>query len=75
MALKHIVVLGGSFGGLEFCAHFRQPDARLTIVDRANHHLFRPLLYQVAAAGLSGPDIAQPIRSIFSKRPQEDVLG
>ncbi|MFO1513621.1 MAG: FAD-dependent oxidoreductase, partial [Verrucomicrobiota bacterium] len=49
----HVVVLGGGFGGLTFCKTFRHPNARVTVVDRTNHHLFQPLLYQVAAAGLS----------------------
>jgi NADH dehydrogenase len=70
----HIVVLGAGFGGLSFCKNFRQPNARLTIVDRTNHHLFQPLLYQVAACGLSAPEIAQPIRSILSNRPDITVL-
>lgn len=70
----HIVVLGAGFGGLEFCARFNSPDARITLVDRTNHHLFQPLLYQVATAGLSAPDIAQPIRSILSDRPNVTVL-
>jgi NADH:quinone reductase (non-electrogenic) len=71
---KHIVVLGAGFGGLFFCKHFRHPDARVTVVDRTNHHLFQPLLYQVATAGLSAPEIAQPIRSILSNRPDVTVL-
>lgn len=70
----HVVVLGGGFGGLDFCKHFHCGDARVTLVDRTNHHLFQPLLYQVATAGLSAPDIAQPIRSIFSDRPDITVL-
>jgi NADH dehydrogenase len=70
----HVVVLGAGFGGLEFCKHFRRPNARLTVVDRTNHHLFQPLLYQVATAGLSAPEIAQPIRAIFSDRPDITVL-
>ncbi len=60
-----IVVLGAGFAGLTFCQTFRHPTARLTLVDRENHHLFQPLLYQVATAGLSAPEIAQPIRSIL----------
>ena len=48
--------------------------ARLTVVDRTNHYLFQPLLYQVAAAGLSAPEIAQPIRSILSARQDITVL-
>jgi NADH dehydrogenase len=70
----HVVVLGGGFGGLAFCKHFQLPTARVTVVDRTNHHLFQPLLYQVAACGLSAPDIAQPIRSILSGRPDITVL-
>src|ERR1700754_4725371 len=70
----HVVVLGAGFGGLEFCKHFRRPNARITLVDRTNHHLFQPLLYQVATAGLSAPDIAQPIRAIFTHRPDVTVL-
>jgi NADH dehydrogenase len=70
----HIVVLGAGFGGLEFCHRFRHASARVTLVDRSNHHLFQPLLYQVATAGLSAPGIAQPIRSILSHRPNIAVL-
>lgn len=70
----HIVVLGGGFGGLTFCQAFSPSAARITLFDRQNHHLFQPLLYQVATAGLSAPDIAQPIRSILSERPNVTVL-
>jgi NADH dehydrogenase len=70
----HIVVLGAGFGGLMFCKHFRHPNARITLVDRTNHHLFQPLLYQVAACGLSAPEIAQPIRGILSRRSDVTVL-
>jgi NADH dehydrogenase len=70
----HIVVLGAGFGGLTFCQKFHHPSARVTLVDRTNHHLFQPLLYQVAAAGLSAPDIAQPIRSILAPRENVTVL-
>jgi NADH dehydrogenase len=69
-----VVVLGAGFGGLFFCKHFRHPHARVTVVDRTNHHLFQPLLYQVATAGLSAPEIAQPIRSILSHRSDVTVL-
>lgn len=71
---SHVVVLGAGFGGLFFCKHFRHPAARVTLVDRTNHHLFQPLLYQVATAGLSAPEIAQPIRSVFSNRLDITVL-
>ncbi|MFO1461657.1 MAG: NAD(P)/FAD-dependent oxidoreductase [Verrucomicrobiota bacterium] len=68
-----IVVLGGGFGGLTFCRSFRHPDAEIILVDRQNHHLFQPLLYQVATAGLSAPEIAQPIRSILRDKPNVRV--
>ena len=70
----HVVVLGAGFGGLTFCQDFRHPNAHITIVDRQNHHLFQPLLYQVATAGLAAPDIAQPIRSILRDHPNLSVL-
>ena len=60
-----VVVIGAGFGGLEFCKRFRG-DAHVVLIDRQNHHLFQPLLYQVAMAGLSAPDIAAPIRSVLS---------
>ena len=74
MPLPHIVVLGAGFGGLTFAQKFPSEFARVTIVDRQNHHLFQPLLYQVATAGLAAPDIAQPIRSILRQRPNLTVL-
>lgn len=70
----HILVLGAGFGGLTFCQKFRHPTARVTLVDRENHHLFQPLLYQVATAGLAPAEIAQPVRSIFSDHPRVTVL-
>lgn len=71
---RHIVVLGAGFGGLMFCQTFNHRAARVTFFDRQNHHLFQPLLYQVATAGLSAPEIAQPIRSILSNQPNVTVL-
>jgi NADH dehydrogenase len=70
----HVVVLGAGFGGLTFCKSFHLPGACITLVDRTNHHLFQPLLYQVAACGLAATDIAQPIRSILSDRSDITVL-
>jgi NADH dehydrogenase len=72
--LPHIVVLGAGFGGLTFCQRFPDGIAHITVIDRQNHHLFQPLLYQVASAGLSAIDIAQPIRAILAKKPNLDVL-
>src|SRR5438067_1645540 len=70
----HVVVLGAGFGGLAFCQHLKHPGARITLIDRQNHHLFQPLLYQVATAGLSAPEIAQPIRAILRDHPNLTVL-
>lgn len=66
--------MGAGFGGLAFAQKFSHLQANVTVVDRQNHHLFQPLLYQVATAALSAPDIAQPIRSILSDRPRLNVL-
>ena len=69
------MVLGCGFGGLAFCRALKTKGAaRVTLVDRQNHHLFQPLLYQVAMAALSAPDIAEPIRAIFHRRPDIDVV-
>ena len=69
----HIVVLGAGFGGLTFCKRC-SADAAITLIDRTNHHLFQPLLYQVAMAGLSAPDIAEPIRTILTRHRNITVL-
>ncbi len=71
--LPHIVVLGAGFAGLTFCRKFKG-RARITLVDRQNHHLFQPLLYQVAMAALSSPEIATPVRAIFRKQRNVVVL-
>jgi NADH dehydrogenase len=73
-SLPHVVVLGAGFGGLTFAKEFPSHIARVTVVDRQNHYVFQPLLYQVATAGLSAPDIAQPIRSILRHKPNLTVL-
>ncbi len=72
--LPHIVVLGAGFGGLTFAKEFPSELARVTVVDRQNHHVFQPLLYQVATAALAAPDIAAPIRSVLRKKPNLTVL-
>ena len=64
--LPHVVVVGGGFGGLATVRALRRTPCRITLVDRSNHTLFQPLLYQVATAALSPADIASPIRSILS---------
>jgi NADH dehydrogenase len=72
--LPHIVIIGAGFAGLNFCKEFPADEARITLIDRQNHHLFQPLLYQVATAGLSAVDIAQPVRAILSGRKNLTVL-
>jgi NADH dehydrogenase len=66
--MTHIVILGCGFGGLEAARTLARADVRITLIDRSNHHLFQPLLYQVATAGLSGPAIAAPIRHILARQ-------
>jgi NADH dehydrogenase len=61
----HIVIIGCGFGGLEAAKALRKAPVRITLIDRTNHHLFQPLLYQVATAGLAAPAIAAPIRHVF----------
>jgi NADH dehydrogenase len=72
--LPHIVVIGGGFAGLRFVRHFPVDLARITVVDRQNHHLFQPLLYQVATAALNPSDIAEPIRAILRGQKNVSVL-
>jgi NADH:ubiquinone reductase (H+-translocating) len=67
----HVVILGGGFAGLGAVKVMRDADVRITLIDRSNHHLFQPLLYQVAAATLAAPDVAAPIRSVL--RHQSNV--
>ena len=71
---KRVVVLGGGFAGLTFCKALRHPRFQITLIDRQNHHLFQPLLYQVATGALAAPDIAQPLRSILARRPNVTTL-
>jgi NADH:ubiquinone reductase (H+-translocating) len=66
-----VVIIGGGFGGLNAARALRNAPVDITIIDRRNHHLFQPLLYQVATATISPADIAQPIRSILRK--QENI--
>jgi NADH:ubiquinone reductase (H+-translocating) len=74
LSLPHIVVIGAGFGGLTFVRQFPKDLARITMIDRQNHHVFQPLLYQVATAGLSAVDIAHPVRGVFGGRPNLNVL-
>jgi NADH dehydrogenase len=70
----HVVIVGAGFGGLEAAKKLGREAVRLTVLDRTNHHLFQPLLYEVATAALSPADIAAPVRGILSKFANTDVL-
>ena len=70
----HIVIIGAGFGGLAAVKLFKRKPVSITIIDKNNHHLFQPLLYQVAAAGLSPADIAIPIRFILRHQKNVEVI-
>src|SRR5256885_15923515 len=70
----HVVIIGAGFGGLYAARTLAHKRVRITIIDRKNHHVFQPLLYQVATAKLSPADIASPIRSILGKYKNVHVL-
>ncbi|MFO0909416.1 MAG: NAD(P)/FAD-dependent oxidoreductase [Isosphaeraceae bacterium] len=72
--LPHVVILGGGFGGLRLAQRLRRDRVRITLLDRRNHHLFQPLLYQVATAALNPSDIASPIRRILRHQRNVEVL-
>jgi NADH dehydrogenase len=72
--LPRIVIVGGGFGGLQAAKALRREQARITLIDRSNYHLFQPLLYQVATAGLSPADIASPIRGILKHQKNTEVM-
>jgi len=71
---QHVVVIGGGFAGLETVHRLAGADLRITIIDRRNHHLFQPLLYQVATASLATSEIAWPIRHLFRRRSDVTTL-
>ena len=75
MARPRIVIIGAGFGGLSAAAGLAGAAADVTVIDRRNYHLFQPLLYQVATAGLSPAQIAQPIRSILRRAPNVSVAA
>lgn len=72
--IPHVVIVGGGFAGLWAARGLRSAPVRITLLDRGNHHLFQPLLYQVATAGLSAPNIAAPLRQILRRQKNATVL-
>lgn len=74
MTQPKILILGCGFGGLEATRALRKADVDITVIDRQNHHLFQPLLYQVATAGLTAPAVAEPIRRMFRDQRNVTVL-
>ncbi|QWW66380.1 NAD(P)/FAD-dependent oxidoreductase [Rhizobium sp. WYJ-E13] len=74
MSEHHVVVVGGGFGGLQLVNGLKGAGAKITLIDRRNHHLFQPLLYQVATTILSTSEIAWPIRHLYADRPEVTTL-
>jgi NADH dehydrogenase len=74
MALHHVVIVGGGFGGLAAAQELAGAAVRITVIDQRNHHLFQPLLYQVATAALATSEIAWPIRYLVRKRQDVTTL-
>src|SRR5215510_5953978 len=69
-----VVVVGGGFGGLRAVRGLRGAHVEVTLIDRRNHHLFQPLLYQVATGSLAAGEIASPLRSVLSHQKNTRVL-
>ncbi len=74
MSEHHVVVVGGGFGGLQLVNGLKGAGVKITLIDRRNHHLFQPLLYQVATTILSTSEIAWPIRHLYADRPEVTTL-
>jgi NADH dehydrogenase FAD-containing subunit len=72
-AQPHVIIVGGGFGGLSAARALKDAPVRVTLLDRMNHHVFQPLLYQVATAGLAPADIAAPIREVLRKQSNATV--
>src|SRR6201999_2263237 len=69
-----VIIVGGGFGGLAAAKALKNTPVQVILIDRTNHHLFQPLLYQVATAALTPSQIATPIRSIFRKQKNVTVI-
>ena len=73
-ATPHVLIVGGGFAGLTAARALGRAPVRVTLVDRSNVHVFQPLLYQVATAGLSATDIAAPLRQVVRKQQNTTVM-
>lgn len=74
MSRKKVIIIGGGFGGLNAAQALKKADVDVLLLDRTNHHVFQPLLYQVATAALSADNIASPLRKILAKQKNATVL-
>src|SRR5512140_881123 len=74
MTRPHVVIIGAGFGGLNAAQALAKAPVNVTVIDRRNHHLFQPLLYQVATAALNPSDIAYPVRAALAKQKNARVL-
>jgi NADH dehydrogenase len=74
LMVPHVIIVGGGFGGLSAARSLHNTPARVTLIDKRNYHLFRPMLYQVATGLLSDDEISGPLRSILSHQRNIDVL-
>src|SRR5579862_3628573 len=72
--LPRVVIVGGGFGGLNAARELARAPVRVTLIDRRNHHVFQPLLYQVATAALNPSDIAMPIRRVLRHQRNAQVM-
>ncbi len=74
MTLPRVVIVGGGFGGLSAASALRGAPVTVTLIDKRNYHLFRPMLYQVATGSLSADEISSPLRSVFSGQRNIQIL-
>jgi NADH dehydrogenase len=72
--LPRVLIVGAGFGGLQAAKALRKVPVQVMVIDRVNHHLFQPMLYEVATAGLSMEDISAPIRGILSRQQNTSVI-
>src|SRR5689334_23554112 len=74
LMMQHLIIVGGGFGGLSAARALRGAPVSVTLIDKRNYHLFRPMLYQVATGLLSADEISSPLRSVFSGQKNVQIL-